>query len=344
MTAGSGKRIVVTGATGNVGTSVVRALAEDSDVSSVLGLARRRPAWAPSKTEWAFVDVSHADAEKQLTELFRGADAVVHLAWRIQPTRAPLVTWQANVLGSVSVFRAVAEAGVPALAYASSVAAYAPGPKDRAINESWPTHGWPTSAYCREKAYLERVLDAFEHDNPAVRVIRMRPAFMFKREAASEQRRIFGGHYLPGPILRPGLLPWIPDLPGFRFQVLHTDDAARAFQLALASGAHGAFNLAAPPPLDAHVLAELFDARVVRVPAAVARSALSAAWGLRLAAVPPQLFDALLRIPVLDVDRARTVLRWEPAHTAIEAFEEMLHGAQGGFGASTPPLAGHKVA
>ncbi len=41
-------RVVVTGATGNVGTSVVRALADDPAVTSVLGLARRRPelGWA----------------------------------------------------------------------------------------------------------------------------------------------------------------------------------------------------------------------------------------------------------------------------------------------------------
>ncbi len=37
-------RIVVVGATGNVGTSVLRSLADEPAVDSVLGIARRAPA------------------------------------------------------------------------------------------------------------------------------------------------------------------------------------------------------------------------------------------------------------------------------------------------------------
>ncbi|MEV7888752.1 NAD-dependent epimerase/dehydratase family protein, partial [Streptomyces sp. NPDC088357] len=238
-------RIVVTGATGNVGTSVVRLLSEDPEVDSVLGLARRIPDWSPPKTDWSAVDLSsqQADLEKE----FAGADAVVHLAWAFRPTHDPAATWRTNVLGSIRVFDAVAAAGVPALVHASSVGAYSPGPKDEAVDESWPTHGWPDAAYCREKAYLERALDTFERDHAEVRVVRMRPAFLLKRESASEQRRIFGGRFLPGPLARPELLPFLPDIPGLRVQALHTDDAAKAYRLAVHSDLHGAFNLAAEP-------------------------------------------------------------------------------------------------
>ncbi|MFC7467934.1 NAD-dependent epimerase/dehydratase family protein [Actinomadura keratinilytica] len=116
-----------------------------------------------------------AGGADQLLRLFEGADAVVHLAWRFQPTRDAAVTWEANVLGSLRVFEAAATVGVPALVYASSVGAYAPGPADgHRVDESWPTHGWPGAAYTREKAYLERVLDTFERDHLDMRVVRMR--------------------------------------------------------------------------------------------------------------------------------------------------------------------------
>ncbi|MEV0634858.1 SDR family oxidoreductase [Streptomyces sp. NPDC050619] len=341
MSTSTGSRIVVTGATGNVGTSVVRLLSEDAKVGSVRGLARRTPDWSPPKTEWSAVDLASDQAD--LIREFEGATAVVHLAWAFQPTHDPAATWRTNVLGSMRVFDAVAAAGVPTLVHASSVGAYSPGPKGHAVDESWPTHGWPDAAYCREKAYLERALDTFERDQPEIRVVRMRPAFLFKRASASEQRRIFGGRFLPGPLARPELLPFFPDIPGLRVQALHTDDAANAYCLALRTNVNGAFNLAGEPPVDAELLGEMLGARPVRMPRTAARSALAAAWGLHLLPASPHLFDAVLRLPLMDCTRASRELGWRPEHTATDVLEEFLHGVQEGAGARTEPMEGHKV-
>ncbi|WP_445398386.1 NAD-dependent epimerase/dehydratase family protein [Streptomyces sp. LE64] len=334
-------RIVVTGATGNVGSSLVRLLADDPRAGSVEGWARRAPGRSPAGVVWRQVDLSH-DRE-DLVALLEDVDAVVHLAWRFHPARDPAVTWRTNVLGSLRLFEAVADAGVPALVHASSVGAYSPGPKNRPVDEEWPTHGWPGASYTREKAYLERVLDTFEARHPEVRVVRMRPGFCFKRESASQQRRIFAGRFLPGNVVRPELLPVVPDLPGLRFQVLHTDDAADAYRLAALGDERGPFNLAADPPIDAEVLAGLFGSRRVPVPTSVARSALAGAWAARLLPVPPQLFDAVLRLPLLDTTRARTELGWEPGHGAVDALQELLEGMREGAGAATPPLTGRTL-
>ena len=131
--------VVITGATGNVGTSVCESLGADPDVSSVLGLARRMPTWQAPKTTWEQADVAQDDLVPHL----RDADALIHLAWLFQPTHDPVVTWRSNVEGSIRVFDAAVEAGVRTIVYASSVGAYSPRPKDRAVDETWPTHGWP---------------------------------------------------------------------------------------------------------------------------------------------------------------------------------------------------------
>ena len=74
-------RVVVTGATGNVGTSVVERFSADSAITELVALARRPPARALGRARFVSVDV----ASDELAGLFRGADAVVHLAWLIQP-------------------------------------------------------------------------------------------------------------------------------------------------------------------------------------------------------------------------------------------------------------------
>ena len=202
---------------------------------------------------------------------------VVHLAWIFQPTHDHVATWKNNVLGSIRVFEAVAEAGAPALVYASSIGAYSPGPDDRPVDESWPTHALPTAAYGREKSYVERVLDTFERDHPDIRVVRLRPGFIFKRSSASEQRRLFAGPLLPNQLVRRGLVPIIPDLPGLRLQAMHSSDAADAYRLAITSSARGAFNVAADPVVDAHSLGELLGARPVKLPVRPLRAAVAAA-------------------------------------------------------------------
>ena len=328
-------RVVVTGASGNVGTSVVRALSDDPAVESILGLARRRPALAVPKVEWATADVSRSD----LHPLFRGADAVVHLAWLIQPSRDEATTYATNVDGSERVFRAVAEEGVPSLVYASSVGAYSPGPKDRRVDESWPTGGIATSFYSRHKAEVERRLDLFEREGTSTRVVRLRPGLIFAREAASGIRRLFAGPFLPSFLVRPGLIPVVPALANLRFQAVHSHDVAQAYRLAVTGTAHGAFNVAAEPVLDPPELGRLLGARPVPVPPSVLRGAASATWRLRLQPTSPGWLDMALGVPLMDTTRAHDELGWRPRRTGGEALLELMDGMRERAGLDTPPLA-----
>jgi nucleoside-diphosphate-sugar epimerase len=327
-------RVVVTGASGNVGTSLLRALAGDASVSSVLGLARRRPGLEVAKTSWATADVAADD----LSGHFRGADVVVHLAWLIQPSHDPFAMWRTNVVGTERVLAAASQAGVGALVCASSVGAYSPGPKDRQVDEAWPTHGITTSSYSRDKAYQERLLDLFERDHRQTRVVRLRPALTFKREAASEIRRFFLGPLVPGSLARADAIPVVPRVKRLRTQAVHADDVGEAYRLAVVGDARGPFNLAADPVLDADTLAGLLDARPVRVPAGLLKAGAAATWRLHLQPVSPGWLDLALQSPLMDAGRARAELGWRPRRSATQALEELLAGMREGAGADTPPL------
>jgi UDP-glucose 4-epimerase len=327
-------RVVIVGASGNVGTSLLRSLATEPAVDSVLGVCRRLPNARFPKVEWRSADV----ARTPLRPLFAGADAVVHLAWLIQPGRDKQTLHAVNVDGSARVFRAAADAGVPAVVYASSVGAYAPGPKDRRMDESWPTTGVDGSFYSRHKAEVERLLDRFELEHPRVRVVRLRPGLIFKREAASGIRRLFAGPLLPGSLVRPELIPILPYHDRLVFQAVHSYDVGDAYRLALLSEATGAFNVAAEPVLDPDELSRIFRARKVRVPAWLLRAGAAATFKLRLQPSEPGWVHMGLGVPLMDVSRAREELGWQPAHSASEALTDLLAGLREGAGLDTPPL------
>jgi UDP-glucose 4-epimerase len=327
-------RVVVTGATGNVGTSLLKALSADESVDEIVGIARRRPGISFPRTRWVCADVARDD----LAQSFRGADVVVHLAWLIQPSHDRDKTRLVNVEGSRRVFEAAAAAGVGSLVYASSVGAYSPGPKDRRVDESWPTGGIPTSFYSRDKAQVESVLDSFELAHPDMRVVRLRPGLIFKGDAASGIRRLFAGPLLPTSLLRRRLIPIVPALDRLRFQGVHSLDVGDAYRLAVLRDVRGAFNVAAEPVLDPPELGRLLDARPVRVPERALRVAADVSWRLRLQPTPPGWLDLALGVPLMDVTRAREELGWSPTRSAGEALLELIDAMRRGDGLDTAPL------
>jgi UDP-glucose 4-epimerase len=328
-------RIVVTGATGNVGTALRDVLEEDPRVDEVVAIARRVPSpRTDGKTRWVAADLRDPDIGDHL----RDAHAVVNLAWLIQPSRRPEVTWDVNVRGTANLLRTAAEVGVTAVVHASSVGAYSPVEPGTFVDESWPTHGVASSMYSREKAYAERLLDGFDREHPRVRTVRLRPAFIFQRRAASGIRRLFLGTLFPNGLARSRAVPVLPFPAGFRFQAVHADDAARAYATAAVADVAGAFNLASEPVLDAERVAEILDARPLELPFALVRAASAAGWWARLHPAEPGWIDLARGIPLLRTQWAQRELGWAPQHSATAALEELLAGLVERAGAPTPAL------
>lgn len=328
-------RIVVTGATGNVGSQLVPQLLAAPEVTSVVGIARRLPPAPDPHVEWHALDV----AEDDLLPAFAGADVVVHLAWLLQPAHDPDEMRRVNVQGSRRVLDALVEAGVPVLLHASSVGVYAPGPNAPAVDESHPATGISTSVYSRHKAQVEAMLDVLEHEHPERRVVRMRMGLVLQASAASAIARYFLGPFIPQSLVRRSLLPVMPRVPLLAIQAVHAEDAARAYVLAATRPVSGAFNIAADPVLDPASLARLLGARQVPVPLAVVRAAVDLTWRLHLQPTDPGWVDLGTLGPVMDCGRALDELGWVPRYDAGEALLDLLDGMRRGQGGEAPVLA-----
>ena len=114
--------VAVTGPTGEIGKTFIRALERAEGVGEIRGMARRP--FDPASMGWERTTYVQGDILDRgaVDDLVAGADVVVHLAFiifgNVKETR------RTNLEGSRNVFAAAAAAGAARLVYTSSVAAY----------------------------------------------------------------------------------------------------------------------------------------------------------------------------------------------------------------------------
>lgn len=329
-------KVVVTGASGNVGTAVLRAAAATG--WEVVAIARRPPdpGYPPySGARWIGCDIGGPAAAPVLAAAFEGAQAVVHLAWAVNPRRDDPPARRTNRVGTDNVLRAAAHAGVGHLTVASSVAAYTPTRRWQRVTEDQARTGVAGSAYSAGKAELEARLDMFAGQRPEIGVARIRPCGIAQGDAAAEFRDWLLPQWFPHRMIA---RRWLPLWHGLRLQLVHADDVAAAIERIVTRRAVGAFDLAAEPVLPAPLLATLFGG--FRVP--VARAALSTAAGLSWRAGVQPLHPGWLRLAdqacLVRAERARRELDWRPSHSAIDTATELADGLRAGRRWHSPVL------
>lgn len=319
-------RIVVTGASGNLGSAVLRRLVPSGD-HEVVGVARRIPttdAEPFDSVQWVSVDLTDRGSADVLARTFSGADAVVHLAWGFQPSHDISYLERLGVGGTRRVIEAVAAGDVPQLVHLSSVGAYSPKHDDNPVDESWPTDGVPSSPYSRHKAAAERLLDAHERTHPSTIVTRMRPGIVGQRSAGSALLRYVVPAVVPARVI--DLLPLLPLDRRLVIPMVHADDVAAAIERAIEARAPGAFNLSAEPPVTRDDIAAAIGARPVQVPSAVLRAAVSLSWHARLQQVDAGWLDLAYSVPLLDTTRAARELGWSATTGALTVLDDVVAG------------------
>ena len=339
-------RVVITGATGHVGTALLKRLqqarSEAGAELEIVGVARREPEKAAPyrDVEWRGLDIGNETDLPALEKAFAGADAVVHLAWLIQPNHDRELLRRTNVTGTANVLAAARAAGVGHIVCASSVGAYSPAPKDQRMTEGWPAGGIQGSHYSVDKAEQERLLDRFAQENPGAVVARLRPALTFSAGAGSEVGRYFLGRALARVVPRKPSLPLLAIPKELVFQAVHADDVADAYWRVLERRAGGAFNIAAEPVLDPNALGWVFNTRrLLPLPLSVLRAAVEVSWRLRVQTTDGGWIDMAAGVPVMDTARARELLGWTPRWSSLDALTDMLDGLGAGKGKqASPPL------
>jgi nucleoside-diphosphate-sugar epimerase len=326
--------VAVTGPTGDIGRSLLRALEESREVGRITAMARSPfdPAEAGlRKTEYRQADVLDTDA---VAEVIAGADVVVHLAFVIMGDLQE--TTAVNLKGSRNVFSAAIEAGAQRLIYASSVAAYGfHGDNPALLTEDVRARGTERHYYSAQKAELEGALwQLLESGGPEAYVFR--PCIVAGPDALTLLETIPYiqlSDRMPSAVLRalefmPALKPVIPD-PGVPFQLVHHDDVASAMRAAvLGRGDPGIYNLAGPGTMTMADLARALGWYSVRVPDLAVGAAAELVARLPFMPAEAQWIETLRHPVLMDTERARQELRWRPQHDAADTLAEMVAAAR----------------
>jgi nucleoside-diphosphate-sugar epimerase len=328
-----GLTVAVTGPTGEIGKSAVRALEREPEVERIIGMARRP--FDPSEHGWERTEYRQGDIldRDSVADLVAGADVVVHLAFIIFGSADE--THRVNLEGTRNVFDATVAAGAKRLVYTSSVAAYGFPDVDGLITEDVQPRQGHRLYYSAQKAELESVLaDALA--GSATDAYVLRPCIVAGHDAPVLIEKLVAPLQARGPLKPigrllgaiPGLRPVLPD-PGTKMQLVHHDDVAAAIVACVAGrGAAGPYNLAADGVLSVADLARAVGWRSVPIPAVTVDAA--AEITARLPLMPPEV-DWLhaLRSPVLmDNSRAKSELGWEPKLDAHQTLAETVAAAR----------------
>ena len=154
------KRIVVTGAGGQIGVELTPYLRKIYGAENVLATARRNiPGPVSEGGPFKLLDVRDGKAFSDLLGTFR-SDTVIHLAGVLSAKGEgdPLTSWDINVHGSCTALEAARERGA-AFFFPSSIAAF--GPSTPAKNTPQDTLQRPTTIYGVAKVTMELLCDYY---------------------------------------------------------------------------------------------------------------------------------------------------------------------------------------
>ncbi|NLG72067.1 MAG: SDR family oxidoreductase [Chloroflexi bacterium] len=303
--------ILVTGVAGYWGRKVAARLIELDGNRHVIGLDVEAP-----DPEVKDLDFIQADIRNPLlVDLLRAerVSTVCHLVF-VDSVRPGEATFDINVMGTIKVIGACAEAGVRKVVLKSSTAVYGACPANPAfLTEQHPLRGSRSYGYTRDMVEIESFCNGFRRQYPQLIQTILRFSSIV-------------GPNVDTPMTRFLRESWTPILLGFdpMMQIIHEQDVVDALVHAVFNDVPGVFNVAA---LDAMPLTRIM-ALAGKLPVPVFH--LFAYWGaaalgssgLRLTRYVPIELDYIRYPWVADLTRMQEEMGFMPRYTAEETLRE----------------------
>jgi UDP-glucose 4-epimerase len=304
-------RYVITGGSGYIGSRLVDLLSQREDTERIVICDLAPPAAYRPKTEFERVDVRDRDAVRAVLERAR-ADALVHLAFILNPSHDEHFMYDVDVNGTHNVLEAAAAVGTGQVLVTSSATAYGAFPDNPVpLTEDDPVRGVPSFPYARDKTECDRLcqLWAAEHPDRAMTIVR--PCIVFGPSVDNFIVRLWTKQ------------PFAPDVGALDtpIQFVHEDDVVEAIAALLLGRHAGAFNVAGDGLITARECAEVIGSPIRRIPLRAYRGLARALWTARVSEAPPGQIEFALYPWIVSTEKLKQTTGWSPKHTSRETFE-----------------------
>jgi UDP-glucose 4-epimerase len=310
------RRVAVTGASGYIARRLIERLVGLEGVERVLA-TDIRPSSGPQVPKVEFL---RQDVGDPFPDLFVGRelDAVVHLAYILNPRHNRRTARRVNVQGTVNLLEACARGDVGHILYLSSTSVYGAHPDNADfMSEDTPVRPLEGYQYSEDKAEAEGLLEQFAVRNPGVAVTVLRACPVLGPHTDN-----FISRALTRSILV-GANGYDPPM-----QFLHEDDLVEIMMGCMADRQAGTYNLAGDGTVRWSEGAELLGRRVLKLPPSVLYALTALGWHLRLQSESPACGINFIRYRwTADTGKAQRELGATFRYTSRQALEAFTRGA-----------------
>ncbi len=304
------RRIAVTGASGYLGSVLIKRLIQQPDVEHILGFDVRPSAITHPKVKHVQQEIN-APMSQALRDA--GIDSVVHLAFLLNTSRDRAFSRRVNIDGTTNVIKESAAAGVSHLFFASSSTVYGAYPTNSApsteIDAMRPNKGF---TYAEDKAKLEGVIHKFSIENPRTSVTIGRIAPVLGPNANNfVVKALFRGVMFKCGSFNPPL------------QYMHEEDFAEIIAALVLRRSVGVFNIASEGSIKYTDVARLAGKKMITIPSGVMSAITSLSWNLHLQSDGTPAGLAFIKYPWLaSVAKLKAELGITPRYTSMQAVSD----------------------
>jgi UDP-glucose 4-epimerase len=305
-------RYVITGGSGYIGSRLVERLSALDETERILIADVRPPRSFRPKAQWAELDVRDGAAVRELIAHER-PDALVHLAFVLNPIKDEQRMYDIDVNGTHNVLEAASAASTEHVLVTSSSTAYGAFPDNPVpITEDWPVRGVAAFEYARDKTESDRLCQLWALQHPERTMTIVRPCIVFGPNVDNYLVRIWAD------------APFQPDLGGNLDQLIqfvHEEDVVEAIS-GLLDGRHGgAFNVTGDGMMTMRETFEIIGAKVRRMPLRLGKALSRLTWRLGASETPPGQLEFAMNPWVCSNQKLKDTLGWRPRYTSRETFE-----------------------